>query len=370
MSNQNISDVLDRLNSSPWKGVIAEVGLGVPVSYTYLSYPNYLQTIIKTCSPLDTPFSDSEQVTLESNIRGLLDYTQEMDQTPDRNQAPRFYLAVCGRHKTIREEGENQGWLALRTSIPRETGLEIADTLIHFKISKVFQNREIPTDEVLSLVNILTIWLFKTLLLGDYESWSDAIAKFPYSKIVHVDVIRDPRISNQEHLTLASATNPLVSLNGAFTRAVDTIQTYSKFVTGQVSGKFEQALYVQNLGKELEGVTVDPTRDTIYIKDHSYIPLQVNLLQKVLKDRPFTVIIDGESFNKIFDPQNIPASSSDLFIGMDPEKEKKARESILAGFLQPLHRDRGVTFQVICEEGYNVIENQWLENINFEVSNS
>src|SRR3990167_3863041 len=137
--SEDKSSFWNELNASPWKGMIAEVGFGVPFAYYYLGQAGASQTVLYAHSPYDRSFQNPNvrAVSVEA-VQNMIEGLQQLDHDFIENKTPRFYLAVSGSHKIVNESGDSHGWIGLRTVIPRGEQIESVDTFLHFKLEKTY----------------------------------------------------------------------------------------------------------------------------------------------------------------------------------------------------------------------------------------
>lgn len=377
-------DTVKRIGETPWKGMIAESGIGTMVSHSYLCYDTKLKTILGTHSFLpreeDVPAS-KEYVSFMINSLAA--------KTPQSELAnPRFYLAYSYCHKSIKDDRDGHGWMALKTIIPSAEGEREDVAFLHINISRIGSGKDksriLDIFDSAYLVGKCADWLMRTLLLGDYESWIHAYNNFDDKDMIGIDVIDDTRISTEQHLELVSWNKPVVYHNGKFHPAMDYISKYTSVVGGEFnqvtnfhSSFANDAIFIINFeNQENDSAAEKSTAHKLRMLDLIKAPalvtngrpllaLQVNSLQRlgVKNIRWITTI---EEFNSICNTNNIPASK-ELFASLNPEQEKQAREEILTKFLQPVYEESGVTFDVYCPEGQLPINNEWSKKMKVDV---
>lgn len=378
-----ISDTISRINESPWKGMISEVGFGVPFTYNFLGLPGASSTILYANSPYSRAFqADVVRSVSKEAVSAMVDKLQESCPESERTN-PMFYLAISGSHKPYGDSGDSHGWMALKTVIPRESGEEVATTLIHFRVAKLIRSKELDRFDAGSYVAATATWLCKAMLLGDYSSWSDAYNQFPFKDVISINVIDDPRITIEEHLELASWKNPLVYHNGEFQRPLDYTRKYNRFMGGSFNPPHNAHL---EAGKGAMFIInfENARKDSISERDMAHRLRMLDLVGvpvMVMRERPFTAlqahqlqkmgvedmtwVVGVDTFNAICNTKYIPAEP-ELFESLTDEQEVEAREKILDDFLIPLYESAGVTFEVYEREGHEILDNKWSQKMKID----
>ncbi len=402
MEMEDKSSFWKELNASPWKGMVAEVGFGMPFTYYFSGTPGASQTLLYAHSPYSRSFQNPNvrAVSLEA-VDGMMDHLQGLDTDYQQNKTPRFYLAVSGSHKASNEDGDSHGWIGLRTVIPRDGYDETANTFIHFRLDKTYlgmeevfkrtaQRKEMDRFTAGYYVSSTIAWLFRALLLGQYESWGHAIKSQNQNitNALHIDVIKDGRISLEEHLALADFGNPLYYHSGWFQRATDCGRTYKRFVSGSFNPPHavheEMAtnavclLNFENVRKESISATDMAHRirmldllgkPVLITREREFFALQAHLLTKMVNG-PITLITGTDTFNAIVNPKYLPEGSAKLLKSLKPEEEGDARKKILTDFLKPLYKETGVSFEIYKRPGSELVRNEWTERMHCEVKES
>lgn len=375
-----IDDAFRRINESPWRGMISEVGFGVPFAYNFLGMPGASNTILYANSPYSKSFqANADRSVSKEGVEAMANKLHTSCPLSEQT-GPMFYLAISGSHKPYGDPADSHGWMALKTVIPREDQDEVMTTLIHFRVSKALKGKEVDRFTAGSYVSILATWLCKAMLLGDYNSWSDACNQFPFKDIIKIDVLDDPRMTMEEHLELTTWRNPLVYHNGKFQRVLDYTRNYSRYIGGSFNPPHnthleagKDAMFVinfENARKDnisekdmahrlrmLDSVGVP----TMVMRERPFVALQAHQLQ-TFGVKELTWIVGVDTFNAICNTKYIPAEP-ELFEPLTDEQEVEAREKILDDFLIPLYENSGVTFEVYQREGYEVVENKWSEKM-------
>lgn len=380
-------NLLDRINESPWKGMIAECGFGVPISAVYLDQAGASKTILYTCSPYSRSFQSFDKAVSREAVTSMIERLESMK--PEDENGPMFYLTVSGSHKGYKERGDSHGWMGLKTVIPSESGPQEALTLIHFRVKKRIKSEEVSRAQAGQFVYYLATWLMKAILMGEYDSWSHAIEKIPFPEYLQVNIIDDPRISVEEHLELAHFTNPLLFHNGRFERPLDYVRKYERYMGGSFNPPHQGHL---DMGKDAIFLInyENARKETITPRDMSH---RVSMLDSVgvpvmvTKERPLTAMqahllrglgrkeitfITGvDTFNAICNTKYIPVEEDALKQMMGPlateEQAVTIREDILTEFLEPIAADSGVNFEVYLREDLEVEDNKWTKMLDYEV---
>src|SRR5690606_13769007 len=103
---------------SPWKGMISEVGFGIPFAYNFLGLPGASSTILYANSPYSRAFqTDVKRSVSKEAVAAMVDKLQDSCPESERT-GPMFYLAISGAHKPYGDRGDSHGWMALKTVIP------------------------------------------------------------------------------------------------------------------------------------------------------------------------------------------------------------------------------------------------------------
>lgn len=382
-----IDDIIRRINESPWKGLISEVGFGTAFTYNFLGTQGSSNTILYANSPYSKEFQpEVARSVSKEGVRAMLDRLQ--DSTPDSQKTnPLFYLVINGAHKALKDEGDSHGWIGLRTVIPRDGKSDTSDTLIHFRVAKSWKAKELDRFTAGSYVSATAFWLTKAMLLGDYSSWSDALNQFPYKDVVKINIVDDPRISLEEHLELASFNNPLIYHKGEFHRVLEYTRKYDRFMGGSFNPPHrphlemgKNAVFIINFeNARKDNITESDMAHRVrmlslvdvpvmILRERPFAALQAHLFQRLGKEN-ITFITGVDTFNAICNTKYIPASD-ELFEPLTDEQEIEAREKILDDFLIPLYEDAGVNFEIFTRDGYEVVDNKWSKKMKFKIVES
>jgi nicotinic acid mononucleotide adenylyltransferase len=277
--------------------------------------------------------------------------------------------------------------MALKTVIPNEGKDVVKTTSIHFRVKKSIKGQELNRLAAGSYVSATAFWLLKAMLLGDYDSWANAVDSFPFKNAISINIVNDPRITLEEHLSIADFTNPLVYHNGKFERPIEYTRKYEKYIGGSfnpphathfLAGK--DAMFVINFeNARKDTVSLKDMAHRIRMLDTAGVPvmimkerpftsLQAHMLHKLGRDT-MTIVTGVDTFNAICNTKYTPAHD-ELFEPLDEAQEKEAREQILSDFLQPLYETAGVTFEVLKRDGHELVDNQWTERMKIELIDS
>lgn len=380
-------EIAKRINESPWKGMVSEVGFGTPFAYNYLGLEGASETILYTNSPYSKAFQgNAERSVSKEGVEILANKLHTMCPLKEQSN-PMFYLAISGSHKNYKDRGDSHGWMTLKTVIPNEDRDDVKTTTIHFRVKKSIKGRELDRFEAGSYVSATAAWLLKAMVLGDYESWGHALQSFPFKTAVSINIVDDPRISLEEHLSIADFTNPLVYHNGRFQRVIDYTRKYEKYIGGSFNPPHathleagKDAMFVINFeNARKDDISISDMAHRVRMLDLAGVPvmimkqrpltsLQAHLIQR-LGRKTMTIVIGVDTFNAVCNTKYIPADD-ELFEPLDEAQEKDAREQILTDFLQPLYETAGVTFEVLERDGHEIVDNQWSKRMKIEMKES
>lgn len=377
-----IESVITRINESPWRGMVSEVGFGVPFADDFLSVEGASNTILFTQSPYSRAFQPNVERSVSKEAAEAMANRLHTSCPLSEQKGPMFYLAITGSHKKYNERGDSHGWIALKTVIPNEEKDDVKTTLLHFKVKKVYKNQEVKRHFAGKWISAAALWLCKAMLLGDYSSWTDALDRFPFKEVIKIDIIEDPRMSMEEHLVLADNT-PLLYHRGEFRRPVEYARKYDRYMGGSFNPPHSSHLEAAN-GAMFMINFENARKDTVSNEDMVHRLKMIDLLDVpvlIMKGRPFTaqqahlihnfgkeeftIVTGADTFNAICNTKYIPANEG-LFEQLDEEQEKQAREEILTNFLAMIYEESGVTLEVIEREGHELVDNQWSQKIKVE----
>jgi len=210
-----------RLNQSPWRGIVTEVGIGLEFSSRYLRVPGASKTILR----VECPYGDllpigMRAVSLENAKRLAkvnLDVARSLAEAKGQDDRDNlFSLTITGAHY------ENRGsnvWVYLAT--PKW------DAYMHFEVA-TSSDRE----WVGRIVSDRVQWLMEATMLST-ASWTQHIEDIGDSLEVHnIDVLYAPGVSDAERLMLLRPNNPLAYHGGTFRRVTDVVRTFPMIYPG------------------------------------------------------------------------------------------------------------------------------------------
>lgn len=208
----------NKLNVSPWRGVVTEVGIGLEFSSRYLRVPGASKTI----QGVNCPYIDSGRphdmraVSLE-NAKRLAE--QALAQTSiniNDNPEHLFGLAITGAHYPNRD---SHAWVYIAT--PKW------NAWMHFSIAA-----NADREWVGRIVSDRVQWLMEGCMLSN-DTWRGYIENISDSLETHnIDVLYAPGVSDFERMLLLRPNNPLGFKNGKFCRVVDLLRQYQSIYPG------------------------------------------------------------------------------------------------------------------------------------------
>ena len=214
-----MKEFCEDLNSSPWKGAISEVGIGLQFSAGYLKYPGASKTILKvTCDYAGKSVVPGVRaVSLENARREAKDnWILSLPDNGTDDSSHRFGLAITAAHY---EDRPSHGWVYIAT--------DKWDACMHFSID-TSPNRGWVAERMSERVQ----WFMNACMLSN-ESWVTHIADIGDSLETHnIDVLYGPGLSDVERLLLLRPGNPLTYVDGKFQRVVDVVRKYGNIYAG------------------------------------------------------------------------------------------------------------------------------------------
>lgn len=207
-----------KLNASSWRGIISEVGVGIPFSAKYISIPGASNTILH----MDSPYAgigrpgNMRAVSLENAKRiahsNLLKATLHVAQTEHSNQQHLFGLAITGAHYSKRS---SHAWVYLAT--PE------GDAYMHFYTKYPVASR----DDLGKMVIQYVSWFLYNCLIED--DWVKGLTENKWS----IDVLYAAGLSDFERLLLLREDNPLAwGVNGRLMRVEDLVRDAGTVYSG------------------------------------------------------------------------------------------------------------------------------------------
>lgn len=201
----------DELNASPWKGVIAEVGIGLEFSSRYLRVPGASQTIIQVIC--DYAGLDRSPDTRAVSLENAKHMAYRARRIAAKTGTPKsFGLAITGAHY---EDKPSHGWIFL--------AYNHGDAYLHFSIPD-----KVSREGAGEVVDQLSKWLITSCLLSTI-SWTEKIRMVDH---YNIDVLYAPGVSDYERLLLLKPHNPLFYQDGKFNRVVDGVRACKTIYPG------------------------------------------------------------------------------------------------------------------------------------------
>lgn len=382
------TEIIKQIESSPWRGMISEVGYRGNISYLFSEGEN--STIIYSDSPRvihNTPDCPIVSMRNAIGLCGKLHTSAPFEY----QKGPMFYLSVVGSPDI------DEGWLCLKTVIPRDEKDEVSTTIINFSGVCDFGGVEFERINNQNRAVIgLTTWILNAMLNGAYDSWSDAIEIRKKDVVefggVKICSIQDSRLTVEEHLSVTSFSNPLLYSGGSFANVKKSIEEFENLIP-----ILNYADCEKDFSKLPENSLLLLHDEDLLIKDKeilfkkiskSEIISRINILEKwnipillmsggspLLSSKAASLkgigfdsgkfIMDMDDFNNIFNINAIPASN-DLFKDMNKEQEITARSSILSSYLKPLHKESGFSFIIDKIEG-EIVDSDHLDSIDYNI---
>ena len=205
-------DFIERLNQSPWKGIISEVGMGLEFSSRLLRVPGASQTVLGVnCdyAGLDRPDGmravSLENATLMASNNLAASKFNLIELEPSDH---RFGLAITGAHYPDRE---SHGWICLKT--------DQYLAYMHFSLEKRDDRQDLGR-----WVSMIAAWFVEECLLNT-EGWTSRLTHV-HSELnfARIDVLYAPGVSDFERLLLLKEDKALVYHRGTFHRVVDYLR--------------------------------------------------------------------------------------------------------------------------------------------------
>ena len=368
------------LNESPWRGSICEIGVGVPFQSAYLNIPGASKTILFTHSPYNKAFQSTGFRSVSVDATNKLAWEDHLNSHSTFREAnlPKDYLfaiAASGAHKSVDEKGQSHGWVTVAYRETEDGGLKASH--FHWTAQK---EKNLSRENLGENLAYCIAWFLNKVLLNKYETWEQAISDLNSLGInkpefaVAIDLIEDSNVSIQEHLLLASSTNPLVYHNERFHRAADYIRKYSRCYRGSFNPPTlaheeigEGAMFEISLDNARKGratfadivhrlkmidLTGRPTLIT------AGLPLFVDLHKLLLRHdaKSMEYLVGADTFNAIVDEKYIDTNNPDFFIDF-------SRVSLA----------QSAKFLVLPRKDTDLVENKYSKSIdwkNLECSNS
>lgn len=357
MSYRGFSDFIGQINDTPWKGMIHESSISSIVSYIFSLYSKD-----KSCIVFSS-YSDSEN-SKASAIRNLYNLIEKQENIS--TDSPRFYLSVVGKFNDPKSGKISDGWVAFKTFIPSDSGIEESETILHFHAIKKIHHDPIDKPHLSGLVYDLVEWLMRALLIGEYKSWEDAFEKRINRQFIFIDILEDHRLSDSQHLRLASADGPLayVSIDDKmqYIEIYKALELTDKFASNNVPLEYlgEENMRVMDIS-EVDGPL---TESTIVMSHRESIPLKLLLLRRYKESVEFTMT--AEDFNSMFLIENSGININDpLYSNLKEEDRTKMFDAIIESFLRPVMNE-SIKLTVIDPNGI-MVQNELTKDLKVNV---
>jgi nicotinic acid mononucleotide adenylyltransferase len=309
-----MKDFADKLNASSWRGVISEVGVGMPFSAEFVSIPGASKTILHT----DCPYVDIERpgdmraVSLENVKRvahvNLAKARKIVSQTAYANVEHLFGLSISGAHYNDRDSH-----MFMYLATPKW------DAYMHFSIAANSDRVEVGR------IAIDYIMWFLTGCLLSKEPWSVQIERLRRSLLKNnVDILYAPGVSDTERLLLLTPNNPLVYANGAFQRVMDYIRACPTIYPGSFNPPTRFHLSVRSCLFEISQTHTHKhtisTEDMLHrvrmlaavdrpvlLTQTPYFVDKYKLLEKYMPDSGITFVMGADVWNLLVQPHLYPS---------------------------------------------------------------
>ena len=212
----NVQTLADKLNASPWRGCIAETGIGMPFSAQYLMIPGASSTILAVSNDYGNLSRVAGRAVSLERVRQIaalkLDVARtHLDKTP-YNASKAFGLAISGAHY---DDKQSHAWVYLAT--------DDGDWWFHTYFD-TGMGRALVADR---LKDVVTLFLLQAFF--NDVSWAEWCQEIDQ---VGIDVLYGPGIGDVERMMMLSDKNPLAVRNGVFCRTVDVVRDHAHIYPG------------------------------------------------------------------------------------------------------------------------------------------
>jgi nicotinic acid mononucleotide adenylyltransferase len=339
-----------KLNASSWRGIISEVGVGIPFSAKYVSIPGASNTILH----IDSPYAgigrpgNIRAVSLENAKRiahsNLLKATLHIAQTEHSNQQHLFGLAITGAHYPKRA---SHAWVYLAT--PN------GDAYMHF-YTGVIASRENLGREV---IHNVAWFLYNCLIEND---WVKGLTENKWN----IDVLYASGISDFERLLLLREDNPLAwNANGRLMRVEDLVRDTKAVYSGSFNPPTKRHL------ANAEGCLVEISQKHVYKGDVSSEDLlhRIRMLQAAGKSVLVTKAAKFiDKYLLLLRYLDVSAKQKITFkVGVDAWNATIARHQYPSHDWLGAHMPYG-RFEILPREGYRCEESPITQNLDFTLA--
>lgn len=371
------------LNASKWKGLITELGIGIPFSAEYMSYPGASETILYVNSPYNKDFqhldcrSVSEEAAWKFNQK-----LKEIQADSYTGPANLFYLTISGVHEQV--ENKTHGWINLQT---RTIDNNEKSYMLHFRIRHEFSRREAGVILYRLVQALLEYALLGRISFEDFVTWHHEMM----GGILCVDVFEAPDLTTAQKLRLVSNKNPMVFLNNRTYRVEDYLRSCKATI---FSGSFnpphnqhlengKDALFLINFqNARKDNISIDDMTHRIKMLNLLNIPVMITTgatyfveqadLISELTNQDITFVVGTDTFNAICNPKYVPERYLPVNINeLSFEEQLIARGKALDVFIRPL--TKFCKFKIYTRDNYEIVNNRWSDMLNikkFETKNS
>lgn len=333
-----------QLNSSPFKGIISEVGLGIEFTAGLLRVPGASKTLLHfSCDYAGLDRVHGERAVSLENVTRIATANYERAITTAMEHEPLdnfFGLAISGAHYTDRD---SHGWVALKT-----------------KNYLAYMHFSIPMNGDRSVIGEWSAHLVAWFLTGCFlkqKTWADHVIEFALP--CTIDVLYAPGVSDIERLLFLGPDNILAFKGGKFIRVADALRESNVIYSGSFNpptkrhGSSENCLfeisqqhtYKGTLSLEdvlhrirmldLMGKTVIVSRAARFIDKNRVLRLYV--------DKDYTFLVGADAWNATIARHQYP---SDEFMG---------------------RALKGTQFLIMPRGGYTIEQNKISESMKFTV---
>lgn len=231
-------DFWHRLNTSPWKIAICEMGLGVPFANAITRVPGASATLIYSeCLYHKGMQPDIGHSSVSREMATVIADRLKRQALSHGAAGSKNLVSICvtGSHKRVWERGETHGWVVAVTP-------DYATHAMHFSIPKLVEDsleplgshawltncREVEvtrTEAIDRTLKAVQIFLSHVLEPAETRQWS-----MGSQPDINIDVFST--LTMEDHLDLLNVRNPLLYHRGQFHRTTSYIRRYKKILRG------------------------------------------------------------------------------------------------------------------------------------------
>lgn len=302
----------NKLNESPWRGIITEVGIGLEFSSSYLRVPGASKTI----QSVNCPYLDNDRpslmraVSLENAKRLARQNLARTTIRENEDTEHLFGLAITGAHYPDRDANV---WVYIAT--PHW------DAYMHFEVACSHSDRE----DVGKVVRDRVQWLMEGCMLST-GIWRQHIEDIGDSLEAHsIDVLYGPGISDVERLLLLRPGNPLAFVEGEFKRVADIVRLCPRVYPGAFNPPTKEHLAVDALFEITQrhyykgGLSIEDMLHRMRMLGLEGKPVlltqaprfvdKYRLLKRYDPDEKFTFFLGADAWNKTIAHHQYPSNT-------------------------------------------------------------